>query len=223
MFWALRARRLRYRRRLADNPLRQCWDSALPGAAADWRALEFLAVDIETSSLDPRQGEWLSIGWAVLSGGRVRLADAEHLLLAPARSVGQSATIHQIRDCELTQGVEPAVALEQLLRAAAGRVLVFHYAKLDLAFLNLASATCYGAPLLLPHLDTLSLERDMLQRQGRVLRSGDLKLASCRRRYHLPDYPPHNALIDAVATAELLLAQLRCRSRGGSLRLRDIG
>lgn len=35
---------------------------------------------------------------------------------------------------------------------------------------------------------------------------GDLTLAGCRVRYGLPDYPAHNALVDALATAELLLA-----------------
>ncbi|NLW04889.1 MAG: 3'-5' exonuclease, partial [Pseudomonadaceae bacterium] len=33
-------------------------------------------------------------------------------------------------------------------------------------------------------------------------------LAACRERYGLPNYHPHDALTDALATAELLQAQI---------------
>lgn len=35
-----------------------------------------------------------------------------------------------------------------------------------------------------------------------------IRLANTRSRYHLPTYPPHDALTDAIATAELLQAQI---------------
>ena len=54
----------------------------------------------------------------------------------------------------------------------------------------------------------MALEEIRLQRQGK--RNG-LHLGDCRTRYYLPEYAAHNALIDAVATAELFLAQMRYR------------
>lgn len=36
-----------------------------------------------------------------------------------------------------------------------------------------------------------------------------IRLADSRRRYGLPHYPPHNALVDALASAELLMAQVQ--------------
>ena len=47
-------------------------------------------------------------------------------------------------------------------------------------------------------------------------------MGACRRRYQLPDYHGHNALWDALATAELLLAQLAHRSRGSRLVLKEL-
>ncbi|WP_246615091.1 hypothetical protein [Agarivorans litoreus] len=55
-------------------------------------------------------------------------------------------------------------------------------------------------------IDTLSIEKSLLANANRQ-KNGDYRLASVRKRYCLPDYPGHNALVDAVATAELLLAQ----------------
>ncbi|HCM04525.1 MAG TPA: 3'-5' exonuclease, partial [Oceanospirillales bacterium] len=39
-------------------------------------------------------------------------------------------------------------------------------------------------------------------------------------RYNLPAYPAHNALMDALSAAELLLAQLDYKGR--DVRLRDL-
>jgi DNA polymerase-3 subunit epsilon len=36
----------------------------------------------------------------------------------------------------------------------------------------------------------------------------ELRLSMLRQRYHLPDHYAHNALNDAIATAELFLAQI---------------
>lgn len=160
------------------------------------------------SSLDVREGELLSLGWVVIEEGSVPLASAEHHLLRPDRSVGQSATIHNLRDCEFDQALQPEEVAARFLDAAAGRILVFHNASLDMAYLDQASRQLYGAPLLLPYVDTMQLEHRALVRRDIAIQSGDLRLQACRNRYNLPDYPAHNALVDALATAELLLAQL---------------
>jgi DNA polymerase III subunit epsilon len=219
--WHCRWQRLRYRRRVRGTPLADCWGQALPSSRASWREQAYLVCDAEMSSLDPGEGELLSLGWVVIEGGAIDLGSAAHHLVAASRSVGQSAGIHQLRDCDL-QGAEPeAVVLARLCGAALGRVLVFHHAPLDLAYLDRASLRHFGAPLLLPTLDTLDLERRRLERHGTVQEQGGLTLAACRRRYGLPDYPAHNALVDALATAELLVAMAAHRgglSRSGRTR-----
>ena len=78
----------------------------------------------------------------------------------------------------------------------------------DLAFQDRATRSLYGAPLLLPVADTMAIEHRQLKRRDTAIRAGDLRLQACRARHNLPAYPAHNALSDALATAELLLAQL---------------
>jgi DNA polymerase-3 subunit epsilon len=160
------------------------------------------------SSLDVREGELLSLGWVVIDSGAIPLGSGEHHLLRPDRSVGQSATIHNLRDCEFAEALQPEEVAARFLDAAAGRILVFHNASLDMAYLDQASRQLYGAPLLLPYVDTMQLEHRALVRRDIAIQAGDLRLQACRDRYNLPDYPAHNALVDALATAELLLAQL---------------
>ncbi len=50
------------------------------------------------------------------------------------------------------------------------------------------------------------MELVMRKRRDQPVKQGDLQLGTLRSRYNLPRYTAHNALIDACATAELMLA-----------------
>jgi DNA polymerase-3 subunit epsilon len=217
--WELRLRRLLYARRVAGTALQRCWRAPLPATGTDWRQVSFLVVDAEMSSLDVNEGELLSVGWVAVEAGAIALGSARHYLIKAEKSVGQSATIHSLRDCELSGAETGDVVLERFLDAAAGRVLVFHNAALDIAFLNRVSRNAFNAPVLLPAVDTLRQEERMLRRREQPIKTGDLRLHACRERYNLPLYQGHNALLDALATAELLLAMAAHRSRGQGLAL----
>jgi len=212
--WKLWLRRLPYARRVQGSALQKCWQTPLPSTGTDWRQVSFLVVDAEMSSLEVNEGELLSVGWVCVEGGAIALDSARHHLIRAERSVGQSATIHNLRDCELSEADTQAEVQAHFLEAAAGSVLVFHNAALDLSYLNKVSRRELNAPILLPAVDTLLQEKALLQRRDIPIKSGDLRLQACRDRYNLPPYPAHNALLDALATAELLLAMVKHRSGG---------
>ena len=217
--WKLALRRLLYRRRVAGSALEKCWQTPLPSTGTDWRQVSFLVVDAEMSSLDVNEGELLSVGWVAVEGGAIALGTARHFLLKPEKSVGQSATIHNIRDCELSDAETWEEVKDLFLEAAAGTILVFHNAALDLAYLNKTSRSVVNAPILLPAIDTMLQEESLLHRRGIPIKRGDLRLQACRDRYNLPAYPAHNALLDALATAELLIAHIKHRSGGKPISL----
>jgi len=217
--WKLRLRRLIYARRVAGTALQRCWRAPLPATGTDWRQVSFLVVDAEMSSLDVKDGELLSVGWVVVEAGAIALDSARHYLIKAEKSVGQSAAIHSLRDCELSGAETGDVVLERFLDAAAGKVLVFHNAALDMAFLDRVSRAVFKAPVLLPAVDTLLQEERLLRRREQPIKPGDLRLHACRDRYQLPQFQGHNALLDALATAELLLALASHRCRGQGLDL----
>ena len=212
--WTLRLRRLAYARRVAGSALQACWQTPLPSTGSDWRQVSFLVVDAEMSSLDVNEGELLSVGWVCVENGSIALDSARHYLIKAENSVGQSATIHNLRDCELSEADTQLEVQTRFLEAAAGKVLVFHNAALDLSYLNQVSRRLLNAPILLPTVDTLQQEHALLQRRDIPIKPGDLRLQACRDRYNLPPYPAHNALLDALATAELLVAMAKHRSGG---------
>lgn len=217
----LRARRWYWRRR-GDLPerLARAWSQPLPRARDPVQDIRFLVCDAEMTGLDPKRDELLSLAWVGVESLEIDLGSAHHLLLKSDRGVGSSATIHGLRDCELETGMPPIKALEALVAAADRRVLVFHHASLDRAFLDAVSQRYWGLPLLLPAIDTQRIEETLLRRSADVLPENALRLPACRARYGLGPHRSHSALGDAIATAELMLAQIA--RRGTGLRFRDL-
>lgn len=193
-----------------------------PQGSADYREQEMLALDLELTGLDVRQDAILSIATVPIIAGRLVLSDAWHQLVAFDGGVGQSATIHGIHDRHLEDAVPLSEALATLLPKLAGRILVCHHGGLDLGFLQSGLTAEFGQGLPMEVIDTLKIEQRRLERQGTILKSDTLKLAYCRRRYGLPDYPGHNALTDAIACGELLLAQASALAGRGRLTINEL-
>jgi DNA polymerase-3 subunit epsilon len=202
---------LRRRRLLgqAAGALREFYRRPFAPPRSDCRTLGFVAVDLETTGLDPERDEILSIGLVDIERLRIDLAGARQYLLRPARAIPErSAVIHRITDDDAAAGATLAAVLPEVLARLAGKVLVAHHARLDVGFLDRACRRLYGAGLVLPVIDTQQLARRGLERRNQPFGAQDLRLAECRMRHNLPRYRLHNALSDALACAELLLVQL---------------
>jgi len=98
-------------------------------------------------------------------------------------------------------------------------VLVFHHAPLDIRFLQKAAIENFRCPLLFSYIDTMNIEKRRMHIQGKTM---GLRLSQCRERYGLTSSQQHNALADAQATAELLLAQASYLDREQKLKLSDM-
>ncbi|AWB82051.1 DNA polymerase III subunit epsilon [Corynebacterium yudongzhengii] len=184
-----------------------------PAATPSWDtpidAAQLLAVDVETTGLEPKNHRLLSIGWVPIDGRSILLGQAGYVVLQATTgdSVGASATIHRLTDDILAAGVAPAEALEQFLTALKGRMMLAHFAQMEQEFLADLYRRVRGERVRFPAVDTLAIERRHMERMATYPRGEDLRLPRARRRYGLPAYRNHNALTDALACAELYLAQ----------------
>lgn len=219
-------RRERALRTVAPGPLRDYLAVPWPALDTPLADLPLLAVDIETTGLDPRTDRVLSVGFVPVDGGRVVLAGAGGAVVRDADGVGQSATVHGLTDDRLAQGVPLEDAVSGLLAALAGRVLLAHFARIETGFLTAACERLWGAGMPCVVADTFELERRSLAGGwGSEPPSGALRLWAARERRGLPVYRAHEALTDALACAELYLAQcaeLRARSPETTLTLRHV-
>ena len=77
----------------------------------------------------------------------------------------------------------------------------------------------YGCALPVPVLDTLALAHARQQRRHHEAGRDSLRLGALRERYRLPRYAAHDCLVDALATAELLLAMLAREGSGADTKI----
>ena len=151
----------------------------------------------------------MSVGWVGLTGERIDLSTAGHRLVLPTRAVPEeSAVLHAITDDVAAGGAPPRVVLAELLSVLAGKVLVAHNASFELECLRAACARAFGGRFLSPAVDTLALGVRLFQRRNTAFAPRELRLDALRRHHNLPRYRAHDALSDALAAAELFLAQL---------------
>jgi DNA polymerase-3 subunit epsilon len=171
--------------------------------------VRLLALDFETTSLDAASGFPLSAGWVPVDGTAVRLGGAGSVgFLPPTVGVGDSAVFHGITDDAASAGLEEPQAVEQILKALSGRVLLAHHASIEAGFLAAACRRVWGVAVEFTCVDTLDIEHRLVTRGGSEPTPGSLRLGATRERYGLPSYDAHEALTDALACAELYLAQL---------------
>jgi DNA polymerase-3 subunit epsilon len=220
--------RLARARRLCRLPLQQrvLREAAFPAPRARVGDLELVALDFETTGLDAQRDHVVAAGWVRIVRGRIVLATARELRVRPARpeGVGQSATVHGILDSDLADAMGADELVETLLPDLAGRVVVAHAATIERAFLGRLLRGLGGVPVPNPFVDTMAVERRLLEAGGVHAREqhDDLSLDACRRRRGLPGHTHHYAAADALACAELLLAQLAQFGDAGRVQLADL-
>lgn len=216
-------RRTRQLAATSPGPLHAYLAQPFPDPATDHTRLRLLAVDLETTGLDPARDTVLSIGMVPVDGTSIRLSGARQMVVRGARDVGQSAVIHGLTDDAVAEGVELGEALAAVLQALAGRVLLAHHAVIERDFLSSACQRLFGGPLVCVSIDTLALEHRLTTRGWRQdPLPGSLRLQAARDRHGLPRYRSHEALTDALACAELYLAQASALSGGRPLTLRQL-
>ncbi|MDX1343132.1 MAG: 3'-5' exonuclease [Reinekea sp.] len=175
---------------------------------------EFVAIDIETTGMDAQRDDIVSIGLVPFNMSRIFLARAQYWVVRSRRLTSSSVVVHRITHSDVADAPSLRSILPKVAEQLQGRQVVVHYRYMEREFFRSAIAGLFGANWLFPVVDTLELESHYLRRERSLLAKWlqkplpSVRLPNARERYHLPAYENHNALVDALATAELLQAQI---------------
>ena len=198
-------------------------------SSPDWDAVTYWSLDIETGGLDARRDPIIAVGMLPIREGIIRIGQAYQTLVRPedGREIRpESVRAHQLMRGEVRSApplVEVLKEIDRRLREEDVALLVHHQA-IDVVFLKRAferQGLKWPAP---PVVDTVELILK-LGRKQKFLHPHELpegpatNLTEARRRHGLPDYVAHDALTDAIATAELFLV---LRKALNARRLRDL-
>ena len=177
------------------------------GLSRPWYEHRFVVMDLELTGLNPKEHEVVSIAWVVIEQQSIKLQQSAHMLHQGVSQLAQSPIYHGITSQRLAaEGLPMSDILKHVASVCEDSVMVFHNSLLDTRFLNLACKE-HGIALGRIVLDTLKIEQRRLARKGNDIAFDALSLEACRQRYGLMPHTSHDALSDALATAELFLAQ----------------
>jgi DNA polymerase-3 subunit epsilon len=185
---------------------------------ASWRRGSFASLDFETTGLDYRRDEIVSFGIVPVANGRVVLRAATHQLVAPAVAMKPaSIRVHQLLPGELRSAPDLAVARSRLADALEGRFLVAWFADVEIAFLARIFDDRRG-----------SWRRRAVDVRRLAIAAGDLAsdsrltLSAAAGRFGVPVASPHDALDDALVTAQLFLVLAARLERAGAGTVGDL-
>ena len=200
-------------KRVTSGALHDYLEVALPDRNKSVFDSEFIALDFETTGLNAKKDKILSIGYTIIRQGRIILGENGYTLVDPDADLDEkSVIIHQITDDHARSGESFGTSMAALLEKMAGRVVIAHHACIEKTFLTKACKCLYGHGIPLVVVDTLEVAKKRMEQAHQTIKPNSLRLFNLRSEHGLPRYNAHNALEDAIATAELFLAMASYRA-----------
>lgn len=196
--------------------LQQYYTAGVPLPNTPLEEITFLAMDFETTGLNSDQDDIITIGTVPFNLNRIFINQAKHWTVKPRKQLAQeSVVIHGITHSDVLDAPDLSVIYDQILAQMEGKIVVVHYQRIERDFFDKALMARINEGIEFPAVDTMQIET-LLQKKltGGIVnklkgrKPASVRLGASRTRYGLPQYTPHHALTDAVATAELLQAQI---------------
>jgi DNA polymerase-3 subunit epsilon len=175
-------------------------DLRTPPAAA-----RFVVADVEATGLDAQRDRLIAIGAVTVEAARVNLGRSFYVVLRqPAASSRENILVHGIGGTAQRTGEDPVAALLAFLEFAGKAPLVGFHAGFDDALIRRAMHEFLGEPYAPRWIDLAQLAPELLPEEARARTHLDAWL----ERFGIEVFSRHDAVADALATAQLLLALL---------------
>ncbi len=166
---------------------------------------EYVCLDTETTGLNPKKDEILSIGAVIIKNNKILMRKTLNIFVKPSNKISEeSIKIHRIRPIDLQNAVEPKVAILELLEFIGSRPIVGYYIAFDIAMISKYTKKYIGIKL-----PNESIEVSSMYYKTRPKNSEyqfiDLKFDTIMKTLDIPVLGKHDALNDAIMTAMIFL------------------
>ena len=166
---------------------------------------EYVCLDCETTGLNPKKDEILSIGAVIIKDNKILMRKTLNIFVKPDKdATEESIKIHQIRPIDLENAVSPKEAILELLEFIGSRAIVGYYIKFDMAMISKYTKQYIGIKL-----PNHSIEVSSMYYKTRPKNSEyafiDLKFDTIMKELDIPELGKHDALNDAIMTSMIFL------------------
>jgi len=166
---------------------------------------ELVVFDTETTGLDPKKDEILSIGAVKIKSNKIITSQTYEVYIKNLQSLhAENVTVHKIRPCDLTDAKSSDEAIREFLEFIGPRPLVGYYLEFDVEMINKYIKPMLGIKLPNKTIEVSEIYFDQtitLIPQGNI----DLRFDTILSKCNIPNMGAHNAVNDAIMTAMIYL------------------
>ena len=176
---------------------------------------ELVVIDTETTGLNPKEDEILSIGAVKIRGNKIITSETFEIFVKNSKEIShKSIGLHGIRPCDLKDAKSADEAMVEFLNFVGSRTLVGYYLEFDVSMINKYIKPMLGITLPNKMIEVSEIYFDKtisLIPQGNI----DLRFDTILKKCDVPNMGLHNAVNDAIMTAMIYLKLKPASNRGG--------
>ena len=166
---------------------------------------EYVVFDTETTGLNPKKDEILSIGAVKIKNNKILTSQTFEIYLKNINEISaKSIEIHGIRPCDLQNATDVEAGVKEFLKFIGSSTLIGYYLEFDVAMINKYIKPMLGItlPNKMIEVSEIYFEKKItLIPQGNI----DLRFDTILKDYDIPNMGVHNAVNDAIMTAMIYL------------------
>jgi len=168
-------------------------------------ANEYVCLDCETTGLNPRKDEILSIGAVKIKDNKIIMRETINIFVKPSKNIDhESIKIHHIRPIDLQNALEPKEAIFKLLDFIGNRPIVGYYIDFDISMISKYTKKYIGIKLPNESIEVSSMYYKTRKRSSEY-EFIDLKFDTIMKNLDIPTLGKHDAFNDAIMTSMIFL------------------
>ncbi|MFA5234358.1 MAG: 3'-5' exonuclease [Sulfurimonas sp.] len=166
---------------------------------------EYVVFDTETTGLNPKEDEILSIGAVKIKDNKILTSQTFEVFLKTSKEIdSKSIKIHGIRPFDLRDAKTTKEGIVEFLNFVGSRPLVGYYLEFDVSMINKYTKPLLGITLPNRMIEVSEIYFDKtisLIPQGNI----DLRFDTILKNCSIPNMGVHNAVNDAIMAAMIYL------------------
>jgi DNA polymerase-3 subunit epsilon len=201
------AKRLFHQATIGDQSYRFMFEKPPPD--------EFVAVDCETTGLDRKKDEIITIAAVKIRGGRILTSERFVKLARPESDMAADAIkVHHLRQVDVEGGQRLYNIWPEFLHFVGSRPLVGYFLEFDVAMIDRNVLRFIGIEMPNPLIEVSELYYELKYGDAPPGTRCDLTFRAIMKDLGLPPLAQHDAFNDALMTAMMFVALRDMKQRG---------
>ena len=176
---------------------------------------EVVAIDCETTGLNVRTDDVITIAAIKIRGNRILTSEHFEAVVRPdAGMQAEAIKVHLLRQADVAHGSMIWKVLPELLHFIGGRPLVGYYVDFDIAMLDKYVLRFIGIELPNPRIEVSKLYYERKYSDASPDTAIDLSFATILKDLDIPPLAQHDAFNDALMTAMMYVTLRDMKQRG---------